>query len=404
MSATEQETRKLVIHRDGDGRMESIEEARSEKYSADDRKQMAGKEAMDDGAYPIKDAEDLANAIKAVGLGNAPDQAIRQHIIARAKALDLADQIPSSWNLDGTKQKNSAIGRRKPRHRSVARGPELRFFSAAGLEVRSADNADEIVISGAPIVYDVAYPVADFLGEYQERMAPGVATDALANGADVRFLFNHDGLPLARSVAGTLTIHDTPAELRYTARLDARQQIANDLAIAIERGDVSQMSVGFICAEDEWDLDFENRTVKRFAQFLDISAVTYPASPTTSIDVARRMAFAMPEASRARIDKMFVDLRSGKVLSQGNQDKIMGAVTTLHEVLGSAGVDPSDLIPDDEDETAPEAASTVAPEPVVDEPIRPMASVDPDSGKRSLELERELMSIRRRRAAHSQAA
>jgi len=68
------------------------------KYSAQDRRDMAGKEAMKDGSYPIKDAADLENAIHAVGRGkNNSHAAIRTHIKTRAKALDLSDKIPGDW-------------------------------------------------------------------------------------------------------------------------------------------------------------------------------------------------------------------------------------------------------------------------------------------------------------------
>lgn len=75
----------------------------NEKYSADDRKRMAGNgHAMPDGSYPIEDAEDLDNAIHAVGRGGSDHDAIRRHIVKRAKALGLSERIPDNWNDDGS--------------------------------------------------------------------------------------------------------------------------------------------------------------------------------------------------------------------------------------------------------------------------------------------------------------
>lgn len=75
----------------------------AEKYSADDRKAMAAKgHAMPDGSYPIADAEDLDNAIRAVGRGGADHDSIRAHIIKRAAALGLSSRIPDNWNADGS--------------------------------------------------------------------------------------------------------------------------------------------------------------------------------------------------------------------------------------------------------------------------------------------------------------
>jgi uncharacterized protein len=212
-------------------------------------------------------------------------------------------------------------GRTKNRHRKLPSMPEVRHFKADGLEIREAGKTNKIVIDGDPIVYrDAAgqpteYSVTDCFGSFGETMAPGVATDVLARGADVRFLLNHDGLPLARSTAGTLTLTDTPDSLKFTATLDARQQLANDLAVAIERGDISQMSCGFIVARDEWDEDMEHRTILSFADLLDISAVAYAASPTTSVQVAQRMAMEVPVESRARLRRLISDVGQGKQLS-----------------------------------------------------------------------------------------
>lgn len=75
----------------------------ADKYDADDRKRMAASgEAMPDGSYPIADAEDLDNAIHAVGRGGSDHDAIRAHIIKRAKALGLSSRIPDDWGADGS--------------------------------------------------------------------------------------------------------------------------------------------------------------------------------------------------------------------------------------------------------------------------------------------------------------
>jgi hypothetical protein len=52
--------------------------------------------AMSDGSFPIKNAGDLKNAIQAIG--RAKDQAAaKRHIISRARALGLTDQLPDGW-------------------------------------------------------------------------------------------------------------------------------------------------------------------------------------------------------------------------------------------------------------------------------------------------------------------
>lgn len=71
-------------------------------------------EAMPGGRYPIKDEKSLRDAIRAVGRAGGKDgtekdrNAVRKHIIARAKALKLDKLIPDTWNADGTLKPSKA--------------------------------------------------------------------------------------------------------------------------------------------------------------------------------------------------------------------------------------------------------------------------------------------------------
>jgi phage head maturation protease len=65
-----------------------------------------------------------------------------------------------------------------------------------------------------------------------------------------------------------------------------RPRLAEDLVIAMERGDVSQMSVGMLVESDSWSADAGTRSISRFRELLDVSAVTYPASPSKSTSLA----------------------------------------------------------------------------------------------------------------------
>lgn len=68
-------------------------------FTADQRRHLASTgEAMPDGSYPIRNRSDLAKAIMALGRANNP-QAIKRHIIARARALHAVALLPKSWNI-----------------------------------------------------------------------------------------------------------------------------------------------------------------------------------------------------------------------------------------------------------------------------------------------------------------
>lgn len=69
-------------------------------YDEETRMDMAkAGEALPDGSYPIKDEEDLKNAIQA--FGRAKDKAAaKAHIMKRAADLDLEDLIPENWDSE----------------------------------------------------------------------------------------------------------------------------------------------------------------------------------------------------------------------------------------------------------------------------------------------------------------
>lgn len=102
-----------LIHEAAARQVTKTEEATYEqivkaKYNADDLRRMAANgQAMDDESYPIADLEDLDRAIRAVGRGGADHDAIRRHIIRRAKALGASSEIPDNWAADGSLKEGS---------------------------------------------------------------------------------------------------------------------------------------------------------------------------------------------------------------------------------------------------------------------------------------------------------
>lgn len=76
-------------------------------FDAEERRDFARRGiAMSDGSFPIPNEASLQDAIRAVGRAR-PDterrrNAVRRHIIKRARALGATDQIPENWNSDGS--------------------------------------------------------------------------------------------------------------------------------------------------------------------------------------------------------------------------------------------------------------------------------------------------------------
>lgn len=295
--------------------------------------------------FPIHDAAHVRNALARLSQSPFGEQA-KAKVMAAAKkfgievgpehkseAGEVADGDAPDRGFNITRSKD-----KKPRHRSgLPNGLEVRHFPQ-GLELRD-DGTNALQLVGTPIVYGTAYSVRDMFGTFQETMHPGVVSDLLATGCDTRFLFNHGGLPLARTISGTLTLEDSERGLTCIANLDARQQLATDLAVAVERGDVTQMSVGMIVGDDKWDARQENRDIYKLKDLTDVSAVTYPASPTTNIEVAQRMLAEMPVESRDRVRRMWAitrDLHDGQTVDPSAIDVLsdgLRALATADETL-----------------------------------------------------------------------
>lgn len=251
---------------------------------------------------------------------------------------DLRSETEGAKNKDEDKRArpNAALSagrdrRRKERHRSIALLPEVRYFDPSRVEIRAEDGNDgHFLLSGSPIMYGTEYRVVDPWGEFEERIHVGSVTDILARGVDCRLLLNHEGLPMARTTSGTLNLWDTPEAMRFKANLDARQQLANDFYIAIQRRDLDQMSVGMIVGADEWGTEGskETRDIYALSDLLDVSGVTYPASPTTSIAVAQRMAMQAPVESRARLRRLVANVTAGQRLEKADIAALRSMLTT----------------------------------------------------------------------------
>jgi HK97 family phage prohead protease len=164
---------------------------------------------------------------------------------------------------------------------------EERAAHLANIEIRQAEPTDTLTFEGRAAVFDEWTQISDLFGTFDERVQRGAFRKVLADGADVRFLgLNHDpNTVMARTAAGTMKLKESAKGLEVSADL-AQTQGARDLAVLLERGDVSQMSFGFRVGKDIWEYDESNDTAKRtiveFSDLFDVSPVTFPAYEGTT--------------------------------------------------------------------------------------------------------------------------
>lgn len=170
-------------------------------------------------------------------------------------------------------------------------------------EVRAEGNEEEgSIITGRPIVYN---SVTD-LGFFDEIIERGALDNA--DLTDVRFLVNHDlsKIPLARSRRnnGNSTMQLSVDSEGMTIRvvLDTENNAeARALYSAVQREDVTGMSFMFGIDSERWDdleSDHPTRHIESISTVVEVSAVTFPAYDSTSIN-ARSESEAL---ERARLE------------------------------------------------------------------------------------------------------
>lgn len=108
--------------------------------------------------------------------------------------------------------------------------------------------------------------------------------------SDVIFQYNHEGRVFARMSNGTLTCRPDEHGLLTRALLGGTE-IGRELFEEIKGGYTNKMSFGFRVEEDSREI-VENeetgevvitRTINKIARLYDVSAVSIPANPATSI-------------------------------------------------------------------------------------------------------------------------
>ena len=153
------------------------------------------------------------------------------------------------------------------------------YRCCAEMEIRA--EADKVTVGGYAAVFN---SLSQDLGGFREVIRRGAFQSTIAGGADVRFLINHDGLPLARTKSGTLRLAEDDRGLRIDATLDPTDPDVQRLVPKMKRGDLSQMSFGFRTLKDAWRQEGADQIRELHSvDLFDVSAVTYPAYQATEV-------------------------------------------------------------------------------------------------------------------------
>lgn len=181
-------------------------------------------------------------------------------------------------------------------------------------EVRASQPAeiratgDTVKVVGHAAIFNERAEIGEL---FIEIVHPGAFTRTLAT-ADVPFLINHGGLPLARTRSSTLILREDARGLYMESDLDAEDPDVRRIVPKMKRGDLSKMSFAFRGVRQEWDESGEI-PVRHLheVELYDVSIVSTPAYDGTDIALRSRSPAPIVKppgllAARLRMD---LDLR-----------------------------------------------------------------------------------------------
>lgn len=159
---------------------------------------------------------------------------------------------------------------------------ERRFIPQSMLRLQRADDKPDTLVGYAAVFNKLSEPL--FMN-VRERIEPGAFKKSIKKD-DIRALVDHDSsMLLARNKSGTLKLKEDNTGLHTIIDLP-ETQLARDISQLIERGDLSGMSFGFRTVSDSWEtVDEQEIRILKEVKLFDVSVVTFPAYPDTTIVV-----------------------------------------------------------------------------------------------------------------------
>jgi HK97 family phage prohead protease len=240
-------------------------------------------------------AADKDGCIAAIGALNGSRGGVQASAAEKAKAYShLASHLRAMGETPPEKQFAAVrdLELRAQRRRGMLRVPEriALQFGASGVEMRAKANGTggtKFCFTGYAAVYDYPFQMWDFWGdEFSEKVGQRAGARTLANRCDVPFLVGHNdaGIPMARTKSGTMRLGEDTHGLHVDAPdLDGSLEQIRQLASAVERGDMDEMSMAFMTLQQDWSPDYSERTILEYDLHKgDVSVVVFGANDGTA--------------------------------------------------------------------------------------------------------------------------
>lgn len=174
-----------------------------------------------------------------------------------------------------------------PYRAGAAATPPLR--AQLSVERAKVTDVEQVVIRGYATTYEQPYQMWDMFGPYTEVVTAGAGETSLKRDPDVKFLFNHRDMPMARTLeARTLELTEEDHGLLSVAQPLMALSISQQVVAAIDAKLIDEMSFAFMIVRGSWSPDWTEYRIHEYdIDRGDTSAVTYGANPFTDISVER---------------------------------------------------------------------------------------------------------------------
>ena len=150
--------------------------------------------------------------------------------------------------------------------------------------------------------------------------------------SDVILNVDHEGTPLARTRAGTLTLTPDSHGLKVSATLSTGR--GRELWEDIAAGNLDKMSFAFTVSDEDYDSKTHTRTIQKIGKLWDVSVVTRPAYEQTCVYARASMAGHMEQERRMVVETTLAELRGAVVKDPPlTREKVMENVGDLGAAL-----------------------------------------------------------------------
>ena len=257
-----------------------------------DKAKKAGN-SLPDGSYPINNAAQLHAAAVLAASHHGDWKAAQALIRRRAKELGVdVTTLPGFGGESKSAQRDPAWEQRRKRWAGSLVGQHARRSMAlarGSVEMRAKPDGTggtNFEFNGYGSTFNDPFDMWDKWGDpYTEDVRPGSFRETLGRpDLYVPFLIGHNaaGIQMARTRSGTMRLAEDTRGLHTEAMLSGRRSDVRDLADAVERGDMDEMSIGFVTLAQEWSEDWEQRHLTNVDLHRgDVSVVALAANPGT---------------------------------------------------------------------------------------------------------------------------